>query len=438
MTAAVAAGMDRSVVRSSLEGLMRQSASSGAAEINAPRTADAWFRMASSGSPDARTGDEQAAALAGMTDQVNSGGLSGGVVPNAVFHSYLSRHGGLPRDAAGVAKLLGVDPSGMEPGERRKFQDVVDAAQSGNEAVTFEYAKPFLYANGGETWKSIVDQSGIASKGPMRDLIMSRLRGEPLGAYQDEQAGHGRPGSRGRLGIGDVPDNIRRAIYDASDDTGVDSSTLAGLFSVESGFDNSARSGTGAVGLGQITRTAITDLTGGDKAEAQDLWEHSQTDPSLNAHLSARYYAVLKKRFGSDHEALRHYHGLQVDKNGVGPDDYAARVEASAADYQNDPHRLREVTTNQSDFNQGAARQDETFAEGLGKASDVIVSWNQKVNQGTDAVVNWTAALIRSTAALAGVAGSSHSHGLPAHAAHRAHPASLGWQQLANRGPLMP
>ena len=440
MTAAVAAGMDRSVVRSSIEGLMRQSASSGAAEINAPKTADAWFRMASSGSPDARTGDEQAGALQGMTDQVNSGGLSGGVVPNAVFHSYLARHGGLPRDAAGVAKLLGVDPTSMEPGERRKFDDVVQAAQSGNEAVTFEYAKPFLYANQGESWKSIVDGSGITPRGPMHDLIASRLRGEPLGAYQDEQAGQRRrPGSKGRLGIGDVPDDVRRAIYDASDDTKVDSSILAGLFSVESGFDNSARSGRGAVGLGQITRTAITDLTGGDRGEAQDLWERSKTDPSLNAHLSARYYSKLRDRYGSDHEALRHYHGLQVDRNGVGPDQYATRVEASEASYQNDPHRLREVTTDQSDMNQGAARQDETFAEGLGKMSDIVVSWNEKVNEGTNAVVKWTAALVKSTAALAGVTPSSASHDLPVHAAaHQAHAARLGWQQLATRGPLMP
>ena len=424
MTAAVAAGMDRSVVRSSIEGLMRQSAASGAAEINAPKTADAWFRMASSGSPDARTGDEQAGALAGMTDQVNSGGLSGGVVPNAVFHAYLARRGGLPRDAAGVAKLLGVDPSSMDPGERRKFDDVVEAAQSGNEAVTFEYAKPFLYANQGASWKSIVDQSGIAPRGVMHDLIASRLRGEPTGAYQDEQAGQARPGGRGSLGVGDVPDDVRRAIYDASDDTKVDSSILFGLTDYETGgkFDNRLKSGTGAVGLGQITQTAITDLTGGDKVEAEELWRDSQTDQKLNAHLTARYYALLKKRYGSDHEALRHYHGLQVDKNGVGPDEYAASVEAREASYQNDPHRLREVTTDQSDLNQGAAKQDESFAEGLGKLTDVVVSWNEKVNQGTDAVVKWTAALIKSTAAMAGVTTSSQSHDLPAHyMAHKAH-----------------
>lgn len=404
MTAATAAGMDHSQVMTGIEGLMRQSASMGAAEVNAPRSMDAWWKMASSGSPGSRTGDEQASALSGMASQVESGGLGGGVVPNAVFHSYLSRQGGLPRDAAGVAKMLGVDPSSMEPGEKRKFDSVVQAAQSGNESLTFEYAKPFLQGqSGSETWRRMVDQSGLAPSGALHDVVSARLLGTSTGSYQDYASGQSsRPAGAG-MGVGDIRDDVRASIYAASDSTGVSSRRLAALMSYETGgkFDNSLKSGTGAVGLGQITRMGIEDVVGGDKPKAKLLWEQSQTDQGLNANLTARYYALLKNRWGSDHEALRHYHGLAVDKNGIGPDQYAAGVEAREAQYANDPHKMNGVAATQSDLNVQAGHVSENYAETMAAAAPLMVGWNKEVIAGTGAVGQFTAQLLKAAQQLA-------------------------------------
>jgi soluble lytic murein transglycosylase len=94
---------------------------------------------------------------------------------------------------------------------------------------------------------------------------------------------------------------FEEALGEAARNSGLPSSLLAGLVSVETRFSASARSHAGAVGAAQLLKT--TGAAVGKKLFGKDFDAKTLVDPGVNLAVAARYLADLLERF-KGHPAL--------------------------------------------------------------------------------------------------------------------------------------
>lgn len=108
---------------------------------------------------------------------------------------------------------------------------------------------------------------------------------------------------------------------------GLDPALLAGLVKIESGFNPTATSAAGAMGLTQIM-----------PATAAELGLSAPYNPQVNLEAGARYLAWLINQFGSTESALMAYHGGpgRIASGAIRPIDrqYARDVLAAYGQYQ--------------------------------------------------------------------------------------------------------
>lgn len=134
----------------------------------------------------------------------------------------------------------------------------------------------------------------------------------------------------------DGPEAAQPAAYEAEIEAaaarhGIDPALLFGLIQQESGFDPSARSGAGALGLTQLMPSTAASLGVADPL-----------DPAESIEGGAAYLASMMQRFGGNaEEALAAYNagpGAVEQYNGVPPypetEQYVARVLQNAQTYR--------------------------------------------------------------------------------------------------------
>lgn len=104
---ATAMGLDRSrVVQTIAAATMQNAQRGGLAPMAIGPLAQLWGRLASSGSPEMRSGEGVLSVLQGEQKTTQGFGIGGPAGPNLVFSSFLSRHGGAPKTQAQFAKQL--------------------------------------------------------------------------------------------------------------------------------------------------------------------------------------------------------------------------------------------------------------------------------------------------------------------------------------------
>ncbi len=377
MTAATQAGLDHSQVLSSVEGLMRQTASAGGAEVDSGKLSSYWWRLASSGAPSMRTGEGQMSALSGMQSAINSSGLGGGVSQNAALNMYLGKNGGLPKTSDSLARFLGVDPSNMQPAEKAAFDAALKAGQSGNQAIFSEYAKTFLNADP-ERWAKIVEGSGIAPKGSyLTPLITSKVTGEGLPGFFARTTGQDLPQGAG-LGMGELNGNLRDQILAAANSNDLPASVLGSLVVQESGGNpNAANKATSAVGVAGLTAAARRDM---------GLPDADRFDPSKNLDAGARYLnRELTAAHGNMREALIRYHDGDgnfdkgIDKGGTA---YADNILARA----NDPVSLKQALAHTGQIGMQGSEESYKIAAGLDAAAPAVLTFNSALDRSAGAL----------------------------------------------------
>jgi soluble lytic murein transglycosylase-like protein len=113
---------------------------------------------------------------------------------------------------------------------------------------------------------------------------------------------------------------LKPALKQAAEESGVDVELLRSVIAVESGFDTSARSPRGALGLMQITPVTAQRYARG--AERQIDLEALLLDPKANIRIGARMLADLTRRYGRMDAALAAWNAGEgrVRRSGGVPD----------------------------------------------------------------------------------------------------------------------
>ncbi len=401
MTAAVGAGMDRSRVFDTVEGLFGKAASAGG-PVDATKLQDFYWRMASSGAPNARTGEAQLSAIQGMQAAIGSAGLGGGVGQNAAISNYFGRRGGMPTTSGGWAKTLGVDPTTLPAALRKQFDLVVEASKTGGTALTTEYLKPFLDADP-DLWQRVIAGSGMVPRGPLGPLIAGAISGAGTTGQIEYETGQVHRPTVGTAGSS-WNDELYKKIEAAAKRHGIPMDIALGLVAQEDpsgdptarGRDRFGRP-TSSIGLTQIQAGARKD---------EGLSDADALDPDKNLDAGFDYLAKRAKKAGNWNDALTHYHmGDGGDDGGA----YASLVRAKAAQFSNNPTEMNRAIATQGALQMNASRQDYQGAAGMSDAGGMLVKFTGEIGNGTEALRKLVESAFAASRALAGVASTNQT-----------------------------
>jgi len=389
MTAATAAGMDHSQVMSSVEGLMRSTASAGGAETNFSDISAFWWRLAQSGTPNMRSGQGEMTALAGMTSAINSTGLNGGTAQNTALYNYFSRNGGIPKTSDALAKFLHVNPDTMSPGEKAEFDAAFNAAQEGNSAVFFQYLQPFLRSKS-DVWTSVVQGSGMIPSGSIGGIVGGAISGMGTDAYVQLSASGKAPLPKSKgLGKGSISPAIDKLIVAAAARHRLDPNLLRAEVMQESTGDptliNTDSEGKKAYGLMQLRSGAMAD---------EHVSLDQVMDPAVNIEAGADYLAHQINASGGDVRMgvasyNQGYRGARaptnvVKKTGYGyGQQYADDVLSWKTSFDNNPDTMNKAIANGGQIDMDASKQAYQFLTVVSSAAPALQKWNVEVIKGT-------------------------------------------------------
>lgn len=394
MTAAVSAGLDRSQVSNSIEGLMSNVVRAGGANADLTRTSDFWWRMAANGAPQFRTGEGTLQADAGMNAAISSSGYGGGNAQNFMIANYFTRH--KQKSIGDLAGTLGVDFKSLNPAQQAQMGDAFKAYQNGDWLNFNELIKPWETSNK-QFWQSVTSDGGMGS-GYTGALIRGRLSGAGTEAqYQYDQGGVGaRPTAKGMPGSG-WSDSLYSLIIDRAKAHGIPPAIALGLVAQEDASGDPTIKGPGtSIGLTQIERAARQD---------EGLSDADATDPRKNLDAGFDYLAKRYKRAGTWDGALTHFH------MGDGGDDggnYARSVMRKAQDFGNIPDDMNKQQTLGGQLQTDASKQSQNYVAAMAEAGPTLVKFVGNVTLGTQAVERFMASLLRAATDL------DHTVGRPA------------------------
>jgi soluble lytic murein transglycosylase-like protein len=210
-------------------------------------------------------------------------------------------------------------PAGAAGGASRTFASALDAAQSGGGSPLTAGAssEPTAYASTADTYPSAVSPVGVSPVGGYPSAV-------PVPASYSSTTPVGDAGAAGASSA------YAPLIEQAAARYGLDPAVLSGLIQQESGFDPSARSSAGALGLTQLMPSTAASL-----GVAEPL------DPAQSIEGGARYLSQLLHQFaGNTADALAAYNagpGAVQQYGGVPPysetQQYVTKVLGYAAAY---------------------------------------------------------------------------------------------------------
>ena len=410
MTAAVGAGMDRSQVWNQIDGLMSHVASTGAG-VDATKAMDFWWRMASSGASNARTGEAQMSALQGMQSAIGSAGLGGGNAQNAALFGYFARHGGMPKSAGSWAKTLGIDPTSLSPALRKQFGLLVEASRENGQVVATEYLKRFLDADPA-LWQRIVSGSGMVPRGALGPLVAGAISGFSTDGQIDYDVGAAARPWSGKLGgpqtWSDLSDGQAKQIREIANAKGVDPAWVTAVMAQESGGrqygpdGKTLRSSAGALGRMQV-------MPGTAAQYGMD-----PNDPAQNTAAGTMYLRDMMAKYGItgglmaynegpgayEHYLKRVASGQALTKGDQQASKYASQVEARYMGFSNDPAKMKELLSTRGGLDMTASKQDYQFAAVMGDAGPVLVKFTGEIDLGTQALRKFIDGVLNATSAL--------------------------------------
>ncbi|WP_158805639.1 transglycosylase SLT domain-containing protein [Acidisoma sp. L85] len=396
-------GLDASNVGGAIMSLMQVSAAKGATNVDAGSLSSYWSREASGGLAAMRDGSGVVDSVSALLSSANSAGYNGSALQNMAMQNFVNTHGGMAKSVSAVAKQLGLDPTSLSPVNKKLLSDAAAAGKNGdqlgyNNSIK-QLMQPDQIAQMDTSW---LKQSGLPVYA--QTAAYASMTGQDTSAAANWLSGGGNapPLTKGSgLGWSDVDDREKGLIVKYAKGAGVDPSIVASLINTESSFRPGATNGD-HYGLGQISPGALADVqkNGMDKdVKLSDLY-----DADTNTRVTSDYLGLLKKRYGSDEQALEHYYGSKdPGKNAT----YASGILTGAVGY-NGANSLQEqarVLAIAGQASTQAAQQDSNGASLL--SSDTILAFSGGIVTATSDVSAFAQSVRDAMAALTRLAHTS-------------------------------
>jgi soluble lytic murein transglycosylase-like protein len=406
MQVATAYGLDHAKVGQTLMDALSASASAGGSNVDAGGLADLWNRAVTSGNASMRSGEGFTNAIQGLSNTAASAGFAGPSPINAAILAYTYKHNGgkLPTTRAQMEKLLNVKYELLSPQGQLQFNQALQAAKSGDQQGWLQATGQLIQP---DQMRQIAEEraQSYGLGGAETSTIAGFLEtGNPATAYSTSTAfesgsGAGLPAIKLKT-WDDVPGgrsgNYANWIHKYAKANNLDPSVVASLISREDpSWNPAAYNGTGggfgAVGLGSIRKTALTDLQ--QHGMEQKTTPHDLLDPETNIRVTSEYLGLLTQRTGNTKTALENYRGADASTNNA----YATGIIQAASGIGNPstaPGPVANMNTNIS--NGGNATQAaadlaniEAMAAASRIASQTLGSWTQELNNSESVIAKY-------------------------------------------------
>jgi hypothetical protein len=307
---AVALGLDRSQVATTLENMVTQRADSGSANTSLPDAANLFGKFAQSGLAGGRDGSLAQSYSQSLTNSWQNAGFGGDLYKTEAAEMLFQR-GGSHQTMAQFGKLFGFDPNKLVGSAYTMAKQALAAGNKGDWASFGSAAPPLMSQSAQQQADQLLAGSWFQPGTVPYTAALAAMEGTN---YSTETGALGSTNLPNPVGLAPgkkPPSDVLAAIQKAAKDKGVNPDELLALLGNETTWGTNVHdSSTGAVGILQIEPKTFAALQKQGLVDKKWTLDQIRKDPLKNAEVAAAAWKQdLQLAGGNPQLAAAYYNG---------------------------------------------------------------------------------------------------------------------------------